>query len=60
MVDGEFILLLIFLFRTIKSWQQHSSPPNLKIKTNKPKKQIHETQTPNCLRRESEKDSQWV
>lgn len=46
MVDGEFIFLLIFLFRTIKSWQQYSSPPDLKNKTKHNKKQIHETQTP--------------
>lgn len=58
MVDGEFIFLLIFLFRTIKSWQQYSSPPDLKNKT----KQKTDPRNPNpyCLRRESEKDCQWV
>lgn len=46
MVDGEFLFLLIFFFRTIKSWQYHSSPPNLFIFF----KQIYETQTPMSMK----------
>lgn len=42
---------LVFSFRTIKSWQHYSGPPNLF----KRQKQIHETQIPVVYEGNSEK-----